>query len=60
MYNMKTEVKGNSLIITILDLNAKPGKVTDKGNGLIASSQGNILVRDDIKLGLNVFKPVKK
>lgn len=58
MYNMKTEVKGNILTITI-DLNAKPCKVTEKGNGLIASSQGNILVRDDIKLGLNVFKPVK-
>ena len=59
MYNMKMEVKGSELIITV-DL-TKKGKASATGKSLmIASSEGNASVngKPEVKVGLNVYTPV--
>lgn len=57
MENIKTEIKGNILTITV-DL-SKTGKTSGSGkNRLIATTGGNVVVKDDIKMGLNIYKPV--
>jgi len=56
--NIETEVHGNILTIKV-DLSQEHG-VTGSGKSIkIASSDGNMAVlgREDIKLGLNVYKP---
>jgi hypothetical protein len=56
--NIETEVHGNILTIKV-DLSQEHG-VTGSGKSIkIASSDGNIAVlgREDIKLGLNDYKP---
>ncbi len=57
MDNIKTDIKGNILTITV-DL-SKTGKTSSTGkNRLIATTGGNVTVKDDIKMGLNIYKPV--
>lgn len=57
MENVKMEVKGSTLTITV-DL-SKEGKTSGSGkNRLIASTGGNVVVKDNIKMGLNIYKPV--
>lgn len=58
MQNVKTTVKGNKLIIEV-DLSQDFG-ISKSGKSIsIASTLGNKSVKDDIKLGLNVYKPAK-
>lgn len=56
MKNVKTEVKGNVLTITI-DLK---GKTWDSASGktdMLASTEGNITVDGtDVKMGLNIYR----
>jgi hypothetical protein len=57
MFNIKQELKGDILILTI-DL-SKPGHVSKSGKSIvIASSEGNISAdgAPDVKIGLNVYK----
>jgi len=55
--NMKMEVKGNTLTITV-DLSKDIGPSKSGKTTLIASSGGNISVpgKEDIKIGLNIYK----
>lgn len=63
MRNIKTEVKGNTLVITI-DLK-QAGVASESGKSeIIATTAGNALientVRPGLKLGLNAYVPVVK
>lgn len=60
MQNITTNVKGNKLTITV-DLSKEFGKSASGKSISIASTKGNKTVEgtDDVKLGLNVYKPVK-
>lgn len=59
MKNVKTTIEGSKLLIEV-DL-AQPGEVSKSGKSIvIASTEGNMpLGQDDIKIGLNVYKPKK-
>jgi hypothetical protein len=54
-------VEGNKLIITV-DLNQEFGLSSSGKSITIASTEGNISVpgREDVKVGLNVYKPKPK
>jgi hypothetical protein len=56
--NIETVVEGDKLIITI-DLSKEYGPTGSGKSTKIASSDGNMAVpgREDIKVGLNVYKP---
>jgi hypothetical protein len=56
--NMETRMDGDKLIIEI-DLTKEYGLTSSQKSIKVASSDGNISVpgREDIKLGLNVYKP---
>lgn len=56
---MDYTVKGNVLTITV-DLSAKGHPSKSGKNTVIATTSGNVSIgKDDIKLGLNVYKPKK-
>jgi hypothetical protein len=54
-------VEGNKLVITV-DLNQEFGLSSSGKSITIASTEGNISVpgREDVKVGLNVYKPKPK
>jgi hypothetical protein len=56
MTNIKTEVKGNKLVLTV-DLAERHGKSASGKTVIVASSQGNQSVpgHPEIKFGLNVY-----
>ncbi|MBA2397041.1 MAG: hypothetical protein H0V70_30335 [Ktedonobacteraceae bacterium] len=58
MTNMETSVEGNILTIKV-DLTKEYGLTSSQKSIKVASSDGNISVpgREDIKLGLNIYKP---
>ena len=58
MKNIKTEVKGNTLTITI-DLKGKQWASASGKTSMIASTEGNTTVdgTDGMKLGLNAYFP---
>jgi hypothetical protein len=59
MLNVTTKVTGNKLVIEV-DLDQEHGISSSGKSMIIASSQGNQGIgKDDIKIGLNVYKPVK-
>lgn len=58
MLNVKQTIKGNKLILEI-DLNEEYGLSKSGKTTIIASSQGNVTVKDDIKVGINVYKSAK-
>lgn len=59
MQNVKMEVKGNKLLIEV-DLTQEFGISASGKSMSIASSKGNKDIgKDNIKIGLNVYKPVK-
>jgi hypothetical protein len=61
MTNVKTEVKGDQLVITV-NLNEDHGPSASGKTTIIASTNGNQSVQykgQDFKIGLNVFKPKK-
>lgn len=58
--NIKTRIEGNKLVIEI-DLAEEHG-LTGSGKSIkVASSDGNMSVpgREDVKIGLNVYKPTR-
>jgi hypothetical protein len=60
MKNVKMSVTGNKLLIEV-DL-AESGDISKSGKSIvIASTEGNksVLGADDVKVGLNVYKPNK-
>ncbi len=58
MRNVKLEVKGSELVITV-DLSKNYGRSKSGKTTIIASTEGNVSVpgTDDVKLGLNLYKP---
>lgn len=59
MKNLKTEIKKNILTITV-DLSKDFGNSKSGKSQVIASSEGNQKIEgtEDIKLGLNIYRPV--
>lgn len=59
MTNVKMETKGKKLIIEV-DLDQEHGLSSSGKSVTIASTKGNKSVpsREDIKIGLNIYKPV--
>ena len=59
--NIETKVQGDKLVITI-DLSKNFGLSSSGKSLIIASSEGNIPVpgREDIKIGVNVYRPQTK
>ena len=59
--NIQMTVEGNKLVITV-DLNQEFGLSSSGKSITIASTEGNISVpgREDVKVGLNVYKPKPK
>ena len=55
MQNVKMTVKGNKLVIEV-DLTQEFGLSKSGKSISIASTLGNKSVKDDIKIGLNVYK----
>ena len=58
MKNVEMNVEGNKLIITV-DLDQEFGPSSSGKSITIASTEGNVAIpeREDIKIGLNVYKP---
>jgi len=61
MLNVKPRVEGNKLILEI-DLSKDFGPSSSGKSLIVASTQGNVSIpgRDDVKLGLNVYRPQSK
>ncbi|GCE05819.1 hypothetical protein [Dictyobacter aurantiacus] len=61
MKNVDLKVEGNKLIIAV-DLGQEYGLSSSGKSITIASTEGNITVpgREDIKIGLNIYKPRPK
>jgi hypothetical protein len=59
--NIRLEVQGNTLVITV-DLSKKYGSSASGKSVTIASTGGNISIpgRDDVKIGLNIYRPQKQ
>lgn len=57
MQNVKTEVKGQTLTITV-DLSAPGNRSASGKSEVIASTHGNAALPGGYKLGLNLFKPL--
>lgn len=61
MKNVQMHLEGNKLTI-VVDLNQELG-VSSSGKSItVASTEGNVSVpgREDIKIGLNIYKPRPK
>jgi hypothetical protein len=59
VYNIKTEVKGTTLVLTI-DLTQKAGLSKSGKSEVIATTSGNATVRTasgEVKVGVNVYRP---
>jgi hypothetical protein len=56
--NIEIKVQGNTLVITV-DLSKTYGSSASGKSEVIASTGGNISVpgRDEVKVGLNVYRP---
>ncbi len=61
MKNVEMNVEGNKLII-VVDLNQEFGLSSSGKSIAVASTEGNVAIpgREDIKIGLNVYKPRPK
>jgi hypothetical protein len=59
--NVKLEVKGNELVIRVA-LNETFGTSGSGKSEIIASTGGNISLpgREEVKIGLNVYRPVRR
>lgn len=59
--NIHMEVQGETLVITV-DLSKAFGLSSSGKSVIIASTGGNIAVpgREDVKIGLNVYRPQKR
>jgi len=58
--NVDCKITGNKLTITV-DLSKTFGHSSSGKSEIVASSQGNQSLpgKEDIKIGLNIYKPVK-
>jgi hypothetical protein len=59
MKNVKMTINGDILTIEV-DLKQDQGKSSSGKSIVIATTEGNKTVKDDIKIGLNIYKPVKE
>ena len=61
MKNVEMKVEGQKLVI-LVDLQQEFGPSSSGKSITIASTEGNISVpgREEIKIGLNIYKPVPK
>jgi hypothetical protein len=61
MTNVKTRIEGNRLIIEV-DLSKEYGSSGSGKSTTVASTQGNVSVpgREDVKMGLNIYRPIKR
>jgi hypothetical protein len=61
MKNVQINVEGDKLII-VVDLNQEFGLSSSGKSITVASTEGNVSVpgREDVKIGLNVYKPKPK
>jgi hypothetical protein len=61
MKNVEMSVEDNKLII-VVDLNLEFGLSSSGKSITVASTEGNVAIpgRDEIKIGLNVYKPKPK
>jgi hypothetical protein len=61
MKNVQLNVEGNKLII-VVDLEQEFGPSSSGKSITIASTEGNVSIpdREDIKIGLNIYKPRPK
>ena len=61
MKNIEMNVEGDKLII-IVDLNQEFGLSSSGKSITVASTEGNVAIpnREEIKIGLNVYKPKPK
>lgn len=58
MQNVKAEIKGNTLTLTV-DLSQRLGPSSTGKTLMVASTKGNANAgKDGIKFGLNVFAPI--
>src|SRR6266568_6839147 len=59
MQNVQFQVQGDKLVI-IVDLSQEIGESASGKSVIIATTSGNVSVpgRDDVKVGLNVYRPV--
>jgi hypothetical protein len=59
--NVQINVEGDKLII-VVDLNQEFGLSSSGKSITVASTEGNVSVpgREDVKIGLNVYKPKPK
>jgi len=59
--NIQIEVQGNTLVIRV-DLSKAYGLSGSGKSVIIASTGGNVAVpnRDEVKIGLNVYRPQKR
>ena len=55
MQNVEMAQDGDKLTITV-DLGRDPFKTTDKGNVLIASTQGNVKLATGESVGINIYR----
>lgn len=58
MENLKTEVKGNMLIMTV-DLSKDLGPSKSGKSTLIATTAGNVQVAPGVMAGINIYKKAK-
>ena len=61
MLNITSRIEGNKLVLEI-DLSKSFGSSSSGKSLIVASTQGNVSVpgREDVKLGLNVYRPQSK
>ena len=59
MKNVELKVEGNTLTI-VVDLKQEFGLSSSGKSLTVASTEGNVAVLGDIKIGLNVYKPAPK
>ena len=57
MTNIETEVKGDILTIKI-NLSETHGRSGSGKSEVIATTRGNVKLKDGISLGINCYKPV--
>ena len=61
MKNIEMNVEGNKLII-VVDLSQEFGPSSSGKSITVASTEGNVAIpdREEIKIGLNIYKPKPK
>lgn len=58
MFNVSTKVAGTVLTITI-DVSKAGTRSASGKSDVIASTKGNVVLADGLRLGLNLYRPVE-